>query len=96
MQMFRKPVQFIRQGDRAGICVAQLDAASIERGLAAKPRSMKSSDMFLAVVKRVPYYTSEIKTKVKLHISMGHQTATGSATFFSCALEAIGNQHEFN
>jgi hypothetical protein len=52
--------------------------------------------MFLAVVKRVPYYMSEIKSKVKLHISMGHQTAIGIATFFSCPVEAIGHKHEFN
>lgn len=34
MQMFRKPVQMARQGDRVGICVAGLDAASVERGIA--------------------------------------------------------------
>jgi len=28
--MFRKPVQQIKQGDRAGICVPQLDADLIE------------------------------------------------------------------
>ena len=72
IQMFRKPVQAIRQGDRAGICVAQLDASSIERGLAAKPRTMRSTDLLVAVVKRVPYYMQEIKSKLKLHISMGH------------------------
>ena len=84
IQMFRKPVQTIRQGDRAGICVAQLDSSTIERGLAAKPRSMRSADLFVAVVKRVNYYMSEIKSKIKCHISMGHQTATGMVTFFSC------------
>ena len=56
MQMFRKPVGMIRQGDRAGICVAQLDASSIERGLAAKPKTMRSTDLLIAVVKRVSYF----------------------------------------
>lgn len=30
-----------RQGDRVGICVAGLDATSLERGLACSPGSMK-------------------------------------------------------
>jgi selenocysteine-specific elongation factor len=37
MQMFKKPVQLVRQGDRAGICVTNLDATLIERGVAASP-----------------------------------------------------------
>lgn len=37
MQMFRKPVNVARQGDRVGICVGQLDSNLIERGLAATP-----------------------------------------------------------
>jgi len=72
MQMFRKPVNMIRQGDRAGICMAQLDASTIERGIAAKPKSMAHTDLLIAVVRRVPYFMGEIKSKSKLHISMGH------------------------
>lgn len=41
--MFRKPVQSAKQGDRVGICVAQLDANLIERGIAATPKSLKSA-----------------------------------------------------
>jgi selenocysteine-specific elongation factor len=37
MQMFRAPVQQCSAGDRVGICVTQLDAKLIERGLAAAP-----------------------------------------------------------
>lgn len=37
MQMFHRPVQQAIQGDRVGLCVTQLDAKSIERGLAAEP-----------------------------------------------------------
>lgn len=37
MQMFRRPVNAAQRGDRVGICVTQLDASSIERGLACSP-----------------------------------------------------------
>jgi selenocysteine-specific elongation factor len=37
MQMFKKAVSRIREGDRAGICVAGLDASLVERGLACTP-----------------------------------------------------------
>lgn len=72
MQMFRKPVTSAKQGDRVGICLANLDASLIERGIAAKPGSMKPTDSTILIVKRVPYFTGEIKTKQKLHISIGH------------------------
>jgi hypothetical protein len=37
MQMFRRPVQACTRGDRLGICVTQLDAKLVERGLACTP-----------------------------------------------------------
>ena len=84
MQMFRKPVQQIRQGDRAAMCLPQLDASKIERGIAAKPRSVTISDLAIVIVRRVPYYPTDVKSKAKFHISLGHQTAIGQVTFFSC------------
>ena len=32
MQMFKKPVMAVHQGDRVGVCVTQLDAKAMERG----------------------------------------------------------------
>ena len=37
-QMFKKPVQQARAGDRVGICVTQLDAKVVERGILVRPR----------------------------------------------------------
>ena len=37
MQMFRRPTDVLRQGDRAGICVTNLDATLVERGLLCTP-----------------------------------------------------------
>ena len=95
MQMFRKPVQSIKQGDRAAMCLPQLDANKIERGLAAKPRSVQYSDLAIVILKRVPYYPSEIKSKSKFHISLGHETTIGQLTLFSCETEGDALQ-QFN
>ena len=40
MQMFKQPVKAIAQGDRAGVCVTQLDAKALERGIACTPGYM--------------------------------------------------------
>jgi selenocysteine-specific elongation factor len=37
MQMFKRPTDALRQGDRAGICVTNLDASLVERGLLCTP-----------------------------------------------------------
>jgi hypothetical protein len=54
------------------MCIPQLDASAIERGIAAKPRSIRSSDFAIIIVRRVPYYPGELTSKMKLHISIGH------------------------
>ena len=38
------------------MCLPQLDASKIERGIAAKPRSVLVSDLAIVIVRRVPYY----------------------------------------
>jgi len=45
---------------------------------------MKPTDSAILIVRRVPYFTGEIKTKQKLHFSIGHQTMIGQVSFFSC------------
>ena len=40
LQMFRRPVTEARCGDRVGVCIAQLDASVMERGLVADPGSV--------------------------------------------------------
>ena len=40
MQMFRRPVTEARRGDRVGVCIAQLDASAMERGLLVEPGSV--------------------------------------------------------
>ena len=70
--MFRKPVTNARQGDRLGICVAQLDSNLIERGIATAPRSLHSTDLIVTLVKKIPYFTEEVKNKAKFHITIGH------------------------
>jgi hypothetical protein len=42
VQMFKKPVQQARAGDRVGICVTQLDAKAVERGILVRPASARA------------------------------------------------------
>jgi hypothetical protein len=39
LQMFHQPVRSAKQGDRLGLCVTNLDAKAIERGIATTPGS---------------------------------------------------------
>lgn len=44
MQMFKAPVAACARGDRVGICVTQVDAKLIERGLACTPGARAAGD----------------------------------------------------
>jgi len=82
MQMFRKAVDRISQGDRAGVCVTQFDAALLERGLACTPGSAPLTYAIIIDLSSIPYYKGEIRSKAKFHISLGHETVMSKITMF--------------
>mmetsp|Transcript_43111 Transcript_43111/g.136209 ORF Transcript_43111/g.136209 Transcript_43111/m.136209 type:complete len:559 (-) Transcript_43111:1083-2759(-) len=82
IQMFKKPVNKIAQGDRAGILVTQLDAKLIERGVLATPGSVPSFSAIVASVERVRFFKGTAGSKRKYHITIGHSTIMATAIFF--------------
>eukprot|EP00026_Physarum_polycephalum_P006483 Phypoly_transcript_06527.p1 GENE.Phypoly_transcript_06527~~Phypoly_transcript_06527.p1 ORF type:complete len:526 (+),score=74.82 Phypoly_transcript_06527:151-1728(+) len=82
MQMFHKPVNRAIQGDRVGVCVTQLDASLLERGLAATPGSVHTLDAAIVTVNRVRFFKGDIPTKSQFHVTVGHATVMASVEFF--------------
>ena len=46
---------------------------------------MQTCETLLASVQKIKFFTDEVKTKQKFHITIGHQTAIGLVHFFSSA-----------
>lgn len=82
MQMFRRKVTEIKQGDRAGICVSSLDPKLMERGVAASPDSVKLISGAIAVVKKIVYFKGSLGSGTKFHISVGHTTVMATVSFW--------------
>ena len=83
MQMFKRQVPTIVQGDRAGICVGNLDAKLIERGTAATPGKVRLLTGAIAVVRKIQHYTAgALKSGSKFHVSVGHTTVMATVTFW--------------
>lgn len=82
IHMFHKPVPSIKRGDRAGICVTQLNPKQIERGLAAAPGCVPTFSTALARVDKVRFYAAGVSSKHKYHVIVGHATVMAEATFF--------------
>jgi selenocysteine-specific elongation factor len=82
MQMFHKPVKYAQQGDRVGICVTNLDAKLIERGIAATPNTIPLISSAICLVKKIRFFRYPCKSSTKFHISIGHETVVATATFF--------------
>ena len=91
IQMFKRPVGSAIQGDRLGICVAGLDAKSMERGFVATPGTVPSIQSAIAHVRRVKqfFFKGKCGSKSKIHISVGHTTAMATVTFFGSKELAI-------
>ncbi len=56
------------QGDRAGICVTQLDPGLLERGLACAPGSLPCFSSAVAAVEKVRFFGGPVHSKVGLHL----------------------------
>jgi len=82
MQMFRRTVKQIKQGDRAGICLANLDPNLMERGVASSPGAVKLIDAAIAVVKKVRYFKGKCLSGGKFHVSVGHSTVMATVSFW--------------
>ena len=82
MQIFRRNVTSCQQGDRVGICITQLEAGNIERGLAAAPGSIPTFAGAIISVDKVRFYPGEVKSMSKMHVIVGHHTVMAKLTFF--------------
>lgn len=51
---------------------------------------MKSCECVLAAVQKIKFFTENVQSKQKFHITLGHQTAIGMIHFFS-----IPNEEQF-
>lgn len=82
IQMFKRPVQSATQGDRVGVCVTQLNADQLERGIACTPGSMRTWAIGLVAVRPIRYFKGACNTYAKFHLTVGHSTVMAKATFF--------------
>lgn len=82
MQMFRKPVKTISQGDRAGICVTQFDPKKLERGVVCTPGHLPTLYGGVVKVHKIPYFKGKCENRAKFHITVGHETVMAKLQFF--------------
>lgn len=82
MQMFHKPVNAVEQGDRVGVCVTQLDAKALERGIACTHGHVTLVSSALVSARQIRFFKAPCKGGSKFHFTVGHTTAMVTATFF--------------
>ena len=70
------------QGDRVGICVTQLDATLVERGIACTPGSIPTFTGAIAAVDKIRFFVGQMPSRLKVHVTIGHQTVMGEIQFF--------------
>ncbi|GMH38911.1 hypothetical protein BSKO_06809 [Bryopsis sp. KO-2023] len=82
MQTFKRNVDRLTAGDRAGICVPGLDASKIERGLAAVPQTVPTFKGAIAWLDKVRFYSGNVASNSKFHVTVGHTTVMATVSFF--------------
>lgn len=79
------------QGDRVGICVTQLDATLVERGVACTPGALPTFTGAIAAVDKIRFFIGQMPSRLKVHVTVGHQTVMGEIQFFGLP-ESSGGQ----
>ncbi|XP_020798890.1 selenocysteine-specific elongation factor-like [Drosophila serrata] len=82
IQMFRQNVSSASMGDRIGLCVTQFNAKLLERGVISQPGYLKPIYAVCLQLRPIRYYKNAIKSKSKLHVSLGHDTVMANVTLF--------------
>lgn len=82
IQKFREPVESASSGDRIGLCVTQFNAKQMERGIIAQPGYLRPVYAVCVQLQPIRYYKQSIKSRSKLHISVGHDTVMANLTLF--------------
>jgi selenocysteine-specific elongation factor len=85
IQIFRKPVEKAQQGDRCGICLANVDAKQFERGIIAEPNYVKNAFAVIVSLNRIKHFKTNIENGSKFHITIGHETLIGKIDLFGLA-----------
>jgi len=62
------------QGDRVGVCLAGLDAACMERGLACAPGSVPTFRAAVAAVEKIRFHAGALPSRGRVHVTVGHMT----------------------
>jgi selenocysteine-specific elongation factor len=93
MQAFHQPRLSCSSGDRLGICVSQLDAKLIERGVACAPGAVSTFDCAVALVEKVRYYEGGIGSRSRMHVIIGHSTVMAELVFFTLPSPSSGQNN---
>ena len=93
IQIFRKPVDKASQGDRCGICLANVDAKQFERGVIAEPNFVKNAFAVIVSLNRIKHFKANIETGSKFHISIGHETLIGKIDLFGLVENDLKNSN---
>eukprot|EP00400_MALV-I_sp_L67-5_P000027 gene27-193_t len=86
LQMFQKPVKLAKQGERVALCVPGLDTTNLERGVLTDGKvPMPTMSSAICVCRKIKYFKSQVLSKAKFHVSIGHTTVMGKLQFFKLA-----------
>lgn len=83
IQKFMEPVNMAKMGDRIGICITQFNAKQLERGIACEPNHLQPILAAVIDLNRINHYKFSIKSRSKLHLTIGHSTVMAKITIFS-------------
>ena len=96
MQMFKKSVLTATQGYRLGLCVTQFDASTVERAIVCFPGSVTKLESALVSCSKIRYFSGDVKSGSRFHVSIGHRTVTARVFFLhkSKSIEKVDNNND--
>jgi selenocysteine-specific elongation factor len=83
MQMFKKPISKVFQGDRVGMLIKNLDHTKLERSLACSDGYVQNIHGGIFILRKIQHYKLEIKSNSKFYLIIGNQGVMAKCFFFN-------------
>ncbi|CAB3407647.1 unnamed protein product [Caenorhabditis bovis] len=90
LQCWKENVNAIEAGERAAMMVSNFDETKFSRTIVSSPGYLQSIKECLASVNPITFFRSAVKSKTKMHISIGYETIMAECQF----LRDFGDEFE--
>lgn len=95
IQSWKKSVQSVNVGERAALLVTNLEPDRCNRTVICEPGALTKIHQFMGTVKRIKQFHHQMRTRSKVHLSVGFEVVMAECQFLLPAADGSTTSEEY-